>query len=106
MRAHDNDPHINRPLRVFGVNIIDLMILMGTLIITILFLGILNAFLGIVSPMIFPFVFLFYFVVFFVLKRANKKGYHGYLISLFAFRFFQPKTFRVKPKKIRTDEFS
>lgn len=100
MRFKGHNPNINRPIVVYGINLMDLIILIVAAVVLLLLSGVLNVFTSSSVP---SFVFLVVVILlgmaFMVLRKANKKGHRQYLLSWLSFRFFQPK--RIKHLRIR-----
>ncbi len=90
MKTYKSYIFIEKDPTLFGISIIDLLLVLGIFIGIILFGGFLYV-LGIFWPSIFGLALFMALSLLIFLKMMNKNRQPNYLISLIAFHFLQPK---------------
>jgi len=99
MKTFRTFPFIEKPPSLFGISLIDLVLVLG-LFIALLLLGGVFFVLGWNIPQFFGFDFFLSMVILIFLRINNKNKQPHYLLSLFAFYFLQKKQFYIENGQI------
>lgn len=94
MKPRDNRPNINEPIKIFGVEFLELVIVTMSMAILFMVGAVIDAFFSIIGTWYFLLLLAIYISVIVLLRFGNRQDQRNFLSSFIGYHFFQPKHVR------------